>query len=55
MLLREFYPRFGYEPDRVLPFEEAYPDVVAAFNLNFPYASPCPDERRAEAFGIDVV
>lgn len=35
MMLRRFYPGFGYSPDRILPFEDAYPQVVASNTLNF--------------------
>ena len=35
MLLNKFYFGLGYVPDRVLPFEDAYPQVVATNTLNF--------------------
>jgi predicted N-acetyltransferase YhbS len=35
MMLDKFYVRLGYAADRVLPFEDAYPQVVAHNSLNF--------------------
>ena len=51
MMLNKFYVRLGYVPERVLPFEEAYPQVVATNTLNFACDAVVFQKSLANAIG----